>query len=144
MRLDEEFLLFAEPGVSSPHTQKSAVGPYTCADFSPSSECVLVLNYLHSVFPEAIGAISLLWYGGAYPWVQTAAARSVPGDVQVSKQWNERRHLWVEGVGGFINSLHSLPGALIGPRLRSGMLSHLSSARLSYFEIKRCCMSSAG
>jgi len=57
MRLDEEFLLFAEPGVSSSQTQKSAFGPYTFADFNPSSECVLVLKYLHSAFPEAIGAM---------------------------------------------------------------------------------------
>jgi hypothetical protein len=84
------------------------------------------------------------WYGGACLWILTAAARSVPGDVQVSQQWSEGINLWVEGVGGFTNSWYSLPGALIDPRLRSRMLSHLSSARLSYFEIKRCCMSSAG
>lgn len=62
MRLDKEFLLFAEPGVSSSQTQKAPVGPYNCAEFSPSSEYVLVLKYLHNAFPEAIGAISLLWY----------------------------------------------------------------------------------
>jgi len=135
MQLDEKFLLFAEPGVSASQTQKSAVGPSTCAEFNPSPECVLVLNYLHSAFAAAIGAISLLWYGGAYLWIQTAAARAVPGDVQVSQQWSEGIHPWVEGVGGFINSWHYLPGALIDPRLWSGMLSHLSSARLSYFEI---------
>jgi len=102
--VDEEFLLFAEPGLSSSQTQKSAVGPYTCTEFNPSSECVLMLEYLHSAFPEAIGAISLLWYVGAYLWIQTAAARAVPGDVQVSQQWSEGRYPLVKGAGGFINS----------------------------------------
>jgi hypothetical protein len=58
-------------------------------------------------------------------WNLSVDTSAVPGDVQVSQQWGEGRHTWVEGVGGFINSWHSLPGALIDPRLWSGMLSHL-------------------